>query len=256
LVWVNGILVAIGLWQLARERELSRLRSDFVAGVSHELRTPLAQIRMFAETLLLDRIRNPAEGRRALEIISRETRRLGQLVDNVLIFHRHERVQPPSVIEDVQLDSLIRDVVGNFEPLAAARQSTVRYEAGMSRAVVRGNPDGLRQVVLNLLDNAFKFGPSGQTVRVAQEDSQESVRIIVEDSGPGIPPHDRQRVFKAFERGRNTRGAGGAGIGLAVVRQIVDAHNGTVAVETAASGGARFIVTLPATHRPSDEEAV
>ena len=91
LVIVNALMVTVGLWQLRRERELAKLRDDFVAGVSHELRTPLAQIRMFTDTLLLDRIRNPAEGRRAIEIIGQETRRLSQLVENVLYFHRHRR---------------------------------------------------------------------------------------------------------------------------------------------------------------------
>ena len=86
LVIVNALMVTVGLWQLRRERELAKLRDDFVAGVSHELRTPLAQIRMFTETLLLDRIRNPAEGRRAIEIIGQETRRLSQLVENVAVF--------------------------------------------------------------------------------------------------------------------------------------------------------------------------
>ena len=245
LLLVNGLLVAVGIWQLARERELARLRSDFVAGVSHELRTPLAQIRMFAETLLLDRIRNPREGRRALEIIGQETRRLSQLVENVLYFHRHQRAphQPPAEIVD--LVPLAREVVDGFAPLAGSRRVQLECHAAMPELLVRGSADGLRQVILNLLDNAVKFGPAGQVVGVILDVHDNEARIAVEDGGPGVAASDRRRIFDAFQRGRSSHGAGGAGIGLAVVRQIVHGHLGRVAVEPADTGGARFVVMLP-----------
>ena len=245
LVAVNALLVAIGIWQLARERELARLRANFVAGVSHELRTPLAQIRMFAETLMLDRIRNPDEGKRAVDIIGRETRRLGQLVENVLYFHRHDRLPALEATELVDLVPLVRDVVDGFAPLAAARRVQITFAPAVEQLTVRANPDGLRQVLLNLLDNAVKFGPAGQTVPVTLEAVGNGARMIVEDQGPGIPVSERRRIFNAFERGRETRGAGGAGIGLAVVQQIVNAHGGTVSVESAPNAGSRFVVTLP-----------
>jgi signal transduction histidine kinase len=245
LVLINALLVGVGVWQLARERELARVRADFVTGVSHELRTPLAQIRMFAETLLLDRIRSPYEGRRALEIIGQETRRLGQLVENILYFHRHQRAPLPPDAQVVDLVPLVRQVVEGFKPLAASRRATVDYQTRVAALLVHANPDGMSQVLLNLLDNAVKFGPPGQTVRVALDISEDQAQLVVEDHGPGIPAADRRRIFKAFERGRATHGAGGAGIGLAVVSQIVGAHGGAVAIEPAATGGARFIISLP-----------
>jgi signal transduction histidine kinase len=245
LLAVNALLVAIGLWQIARERELARLRADFVTGVSHELRTPLAQIRMFAETLMLDRVRSPQERRRALEIIGQETRRLGQLVENVVYFHRHERlpIAPPTDVVD--LVPLVRDVVEGFAPLAASRRSQIEFRAGTPESFVRASADGLRQVVLNLLDNAVKFGPPGQIVQVLVDEHDDHVRIVVEDRGPGIAAADQRRIFKPFERGRATRGTGGAGIGLAVVSQIVASHGGQVEVDALAESGARLIVTLP-----------
>jgi len=245
LLAVNALLVAIGLWQIARERELARLRADFVTGVSHELRTPLAQIRMFAETLLLDRVRSPQERRRALEIIGQETRRLGQLVENVVYFHRHERlpVTPPADLID--LVPLVRDVVEGFAPLAASRRAQIEFRAAAQGALVHASADGIRQVVLNLLDNAVKFGPPEQIVRVLVDEHDGHVRIVVDDRGPGIPAADQRRIFKPFERGRATRGAGGAGIGLAVVSQIVASHGGRVEVDPSADSGARLIVTLP-----------
>ena len=255
LVIVNALLVTVGVWQLKRERELTRLRTNFVAGVSHELRTPLAQIRMFADTLLLDRVRSPDERRRAVEVISRETQRLGQLVDNVLVFHRQEPIRALDAAEPIDLSSLVRDVTDGFRPIAAARRMEILCEPGNDRPSILGNADGLRQVLLNLLDNAVKFGPAGQTITVSLDRSSQLVRLAVQDSGPGVPEGDRQRIFKAFERGHDTRGTGGAGIGLSVVHQIVHAHSGTVAVETPPGGGARFIVDLPAADGTGPEEA-
>jgi signal transduction histidine kinase len=245
LVVVNGLLVAIGLWQLRRERELARLRVEFVAGVSHELRTPLAQIRMFAETLLLERIRNPYEGRRALEIIGQETRRLSQLVENVLYFHRHRRAPLPAPAEAVDLVGLVRDVADGFQPLAASRRARIDCTAAADEVVVHANPDGLRQVLLNLLDNAVKFGPAGQSISVSVTVVDDCGQIEVVDQGPGVPGADRGRIFEAFERGRTTNGAGGVGIGLAVVRQIVEAHGGHVSVQPGRERGAQFVVRLP-----------
>ena len=251
LAVVNALMVAIGLWQLKRERELARLRADFVAGVSHELRTPLAQMRMFTDTLLLDRIRNPAEGRRALEIIARETRRLGQLVENVLYFHRHQRAPETPPRDALDLAALVVEVVDNFRPLAAARRVGIAIRMPVEELIVQANADGLRQVLLNLLDNAVQFGPADDTVTVALDSAGGQARIAVEDRGDGVAIADRERIFQPYERGA-TRGAGGAGIGLSVVRRIVEEHHGTVTVEDRAAGGARFVVMLPLSEEHGD----
>ena len=244
LAVVNALMVAIGLWQLKRERELARLRADFVAGVSHELRTPLAQMRLFTDTLLLDRIRNPGEGRRAVEIIARETRRLSQLVENVLYFHRHQRAPETPPLAPVDLAALVVEVVDAFRPLAASRRIGVAIRMPVDELIVMANEDAIRQVLLNLLDNAVKFGPADDTVTVALDSADGTARLSVEDRGQGVAAADRDRIFQPYERGASP-GAGGAGIGLAVVHRIVQEHHGTVAVEDRAGGGARFIVVVP-----------
>jgi signal transduction histidine kinase len=245
LLVVNALLVGVGVWQLKRERELVRLRSDFVAGVSHELRTPLAQIRMFSETLLLDRIRSSDEKRRALEIIGQESERLTQLVDNVLLFHRRPDLAMGSQSDAIDLGSFVRDVVDSFAPLAGSKGAHLAFTAADDAVMVRGNGSALRQVVLNLLDNSVKFGPSGQTIAVRVTGESDRAMLTVEDHGPGVPAADRQRIFNAFERGREPNGTGGAGIGLAVVQQIVRAHHGEVSVDNTPAGGACFRIVLP-----------
>ncbi len=244
LVIVNALMVTVGLWQLRRERELAKLREDFVAGVSHELRTPLAQIRMFTDTLLLDRIRNPAEGRRAIGIIGQETRRLSQLVENVLYFHRHRRTAAATPGAPMDLTTFVLDVTEGFRPLAASKRVRLALNIPAREVIAIASADGLRQVMLNLHDNAVKFGPADETVVVSLEMSGDTAVLAVEDRGTGVPAGQRQRVFEPFERGES-RGSGGAGIGLAVVRRIVTEHRGTVTVEDAPSGGARFVVSLP-----------
>lgn len=245
-------LVAGALFQLRREAELSQLRADFVSGVSHELRTPLAQIRMFAETLLLGRVRSDEERLRSLEIIANESQRLTHQVENILLYSRAERKTLRVQKEAVDVGRLVLDVTEAFAPLAdkARARVDVTSEDGLV-----GDVDGalVRQALINLLDNAVKYGPAGQHIQVASErDPAGRIRIRVEDEGPGIPARDRQRIFEPYFRlaAHRESAVAGSGIGLSVVRQVVRAIGGDVRVEDAgrgngAGGGARFVLTLP-----------
>jgi signal transduction histidine kinase len=245
-------LITVALVQLRREHELARVRSDFVSGVSHELRTPLAQIRMFTETLLLGRVRSEAEGRRSLEIVARETQRLTQLVENVLFFSRAERTAPRLVPEATGVDELVREVIESFEPIARAREA--RVSATLAPAIVaRVDPGAVRQVLLNLLDNAVKYGPPGQSVHVGLEAIGDEVCLSVTDEGPGIPEQDVERVWEPFCRLARPESSpvGGTGIGLTIVRQLVELHGGRVSVGPGITRGARFLVWLPGGTRQS-----
>jgi signal transduction histidine kinase len=208
---------------------------------------------MFSETLLLDRVRGDAERRRALEIIGQESQRLGQLVDNVLHFHRQS--QPLASLPAVTIDlrRFVREVVESFEPLAAPRRVQLTVATPPEEVLVDADTASLRQVLLNLLDNAVKYGPPGQTIRVALDAAADTATLSVSDQGPGVALIDRDRIFNAFERGRTTHGTGGAGIGLAVVQHIVSAHGGSVSCDGGAEGGARFVVTLPLADAQVDE---
>ncbi|HEX3868201.1 MAG TPA: HAMP domain-containing sensor histidine kinase, partial [Gemmatimonadaceae bacterium] len=243
---ISAGLLTVGLLQLRRQQELARLRTEFVSGVSHELRTPLAQIRWFAELLHLGKLRSEDERARSAGIIDQEARRLTYLVENVLNFSRAEkgtnRIAPTLAAIDIE----IREVLELFAPLARARKVTITalLEAN---AVVPVDRDAFRQILLNLLDNAVKYGPAGQTITVSSEVAADSARIAVTDEGSGIPHADRHRVWEPYVRlNRGAESAtGGSGIGLAVVRELVTLHRGRVRAEGAPGGGARVVIELP-----------
>ncbi|HEX8361670.1 MAG TPA: HAMP domain-containing sensor histidine kinase [Longimicrobium sp.] len=237
---------AVALALLRREGELARLRSDFVSSVSHELRTPLAQIRLFLETLRLGRYRTDEQREWILDNIERESFRLAALVDNILHFSRAERGAAVGSREPVALAPYLAALAGDFAPLAGSRKARIetRFEPGLHALL---HADSFRQVMLNLLDNAIKYGPAGQTVTVEAAAAGDRVRIAVEDEGPGVDPPERAAIWEPFRRGVGALGSAsaGSGIGLSVVREIVEWHEGTARVESGAGGGARFVVELP-----------
>jgi signal transduction histidine kinase len=251
LLTLSVLLCALALVQLRRGRELARLRNQFVANVSHELRTPLAQISMFSETLLLGRERSPDERRHFLSVIFRETRRLSSLVESVLRFSRGEagatRLRPAP--HDVAAEA--RETLATFAPLAATAGVELRAQLD-DDAYAMVDSGALTQILLNLLDNAVKYGPPGQTVTIRVVRGGDEVVLSVDDEGPGIPPADRRRVFDPFQRldRRHAPKTSGAGIGLTVVRDLVIAHAGRVWIEDAAGGGARVAIALRAVDAP------
>ena len=229
LLGLSTLLVVTALLQLRREYELMELRSDFVSNVSHELRTPLSQILIFTELLKLGRLRSDAERARALDIIDQEARRLIRLVENVLQFSRSgaSSARTGGDSRALPLGTAVRETLDAFRPLAAATWCPRFAPTCRPTRPCQADPSALRQILLNLLDNAVKYGPREQTVSVgAPERLNGRTRILVDDQGPGIPLEDRERVWKGFYRlHRESRSAvAGSGIGLAVVRSLAQRH--------------------------------
>lgn len=245
-----GLLYA-AIVLLRRSSRLAALRESFVANVSHDLRTPITQIRMFAESLRLDRLDDASDRRRALEIVHRQTEILEDLVDNLLhASGSHAAIQPVPT----DLESLATDVVDGLEPSAAARASHVELTVlGPAEAVV--DPMAFTRILTNLLDNAIRHGEPGGRIAVTVE-HRNGVTLTVDDDGPGIRPGDRERVFHRFERlDRPGSTATGAGIGLSVVRSLAEQQGGRVHVEEAPRGGARVVVHLPLPPTPNPSPA-
>ena len=250
LIMTVGLLVA-AIRQLQRERAVTNMRTNFVSEVSHELRTPLTQIRMFAETLLFDRVRSSDERRRALEIINREVQRLIHLVENVLQFSNGRSKKRELQTTQQSLRPIIERVVDEFRPLSGQeRANIVCHFAANATADV--DADAIRQILMNLLDNAVKYGPGTQTICIEVTQRPGWIRLIVADEGPGIPPDDRERIWSGYYRlDRERKSAiAGTGIGLAVVRELAALHGGRTWVESNNGSGARFIVEFPAATQP------
>ncbi|MDF1506252.1 HAMP domain-containing sensor histidine kinase, partial [Roseisolibacter sp. H3M3-2] len=243
---------------LRRQYRLAEARRTFVAAVSHELRTPLAHVNALSETLLLGRAESPEQAQRWLRAIHREGRRLSVLTENVLLHARGERRGIRAAPQWTDVGAVVRDAVGLVEAQAQARSARI-VVAGSAADGPAGGAGGwvdaaaVRQIVINFLENALKFGPDGQTVTVTVDveparapGAAGVLRLSVDDEGPGVPPADRERIWKPFVRlAEGGSAPAGTGLGLSVVRQLVSEHGGRRAVADAPGGGTRFLVELP-----------
>jgi signal transduction histidine kinase len=231
---------------LARLETSVRRQQQFVADASHELRTPLTRMRTELEVDERDPQRSdPAATRRSqLDEIAG----LQRMIEDLLLLARSDAGTTATETEPVDLDDLVLDEVdaAQIGPARNAASPAVRVDAsGVSAAQVSGSPQELRRVVRNLLDNARRHARS--VVAVTLDERAGEARLVVGDDGPGIPPEDRVRVFERFTRLDESRtGAGHAGLGLAIVQEIVSRHRGRVTIDDSPLGGARVTVILPA----------
>jgi signal transduction histidine kinase len=241
-----GALSAVaGAAGVQRQRQLARTRATFVTAVSHELRTPLAQICLLSDTLRERGAESPEQADRWLDSINREAHRLGDLVQNVLLFARGQQRRLAVIPVPTDLAALAREVVDAFAPLAAQRDVRVALDAPRA-AWALVEPRAARHILLNLLDNALKYGPPGQTVTVHATADATGAMLTVDDQGPGVAEADRRRIWRPFVRATpEVDVIGGSGIGLSVVRQLAAAHGGRAEVRSAPGGGGRFVVRLP-----------
>jgi two-component system OmpR family sensor kinase len=227
----------------ARQASEDRLR-QFLADASHELRTPLASIRGYAELFRMGAAQRPQDTELAMRRIEDEARRMGVLVEDLLTLARLDE-EPELRREPVDLAKLARDAVTDARATAPDQRIDV---TAPDVALVSGDPHGLHQAVANLMRNALVHTPPGTAIEVTVEREQGGVAVSVRDHGPGLPAGAHGRLFERFWRagaGRE-RGKAGAGLGLAIVREIVAAHNGRVEAQDAPGGGARFVIHLPA----------
>ncbi|WP_326826141.1 ATP-binding protein [Streptosporangium sp. NBC_01756] len=247
---LNGMLAQIeAAFQARSESEASARSSEermrrFVADASHELRTPLTSIRGFAEFY---QQAPDIDAAPLLRRMGSEAVRMGLLVDDLLMLARMDQ-QRPMAMRPVDLLAIAADTVHDARILAPARQVTLSVDG--SALIVSGDEVRLRQVVGNLMTNALTHTPDGTSVRMALSARHGMAVIEVKDEGPGLNAEQRERVFERFYRVDSARGRrapedGGSGLGLAIVAAIVDAHSGTVAVESCPGEGATFRVSLP-----------
>ena len=219
-----------------------RMQSEFVSSVSHELRTPLTAIGGWAETLEYDEAIT-GESRRGVEIIGRETGRLTKMVEELLEFTRIQDGRFRLNMERMDIGAEVEDAVFTFSRLSQREELALRYDPPEDMPAIEGDPERLRQVLLNLLDNAVKYGRDGGAVEVGLSAQEGWVRITVRDHGPGIPPDELPHVKEKFYKGSGKER--GSGIGLAVCDEIVARHGGQLSIANAPGGGVLATVLLP-----------
>ncbi len=225
-------------------RRLSALRADFVSLVSHELRSPMAAVIGAARTLQARwRELRPDQRERFLALIGDETSRLADLIGDVLDTSRIDAGTFSYRFGDVDVSAIVQEIV-TTSSLGQDEVPIVSEIATVPR--VRGDADRLRQVFLNLIDNAVKYSPAGEPVHVSVAQSNGAVLVSVRDQGPGIDPGDQRIVFEKFGRAPGSGAKPGTGLGLFIARSIAEAHGGTIDVSSAPGRGATFSVRLPA----------
>ncbi len=244
-----------------RQQRLAEMKSNFVSSVSHELRAPIASVRLLAESLERGAVKEPARQAEYFRFIVQECRRLGTLIENVLDFARIEQGRKEYEPEATDLAALIRQTMKLMEPAAGEKQVTLiaslPQPSGESNSprhgfVAKVDPQAIQQALVNLIDNALKHSPPGSRVTVGLAAGSESasddarVQLYVEDEGPGIPAEDHERIFERFYRRGSElrRDTQGVGIGLSIVKHIVEAHGGSVVVRSAPGQGSRFTIEL------------
>ena len=240
--------VVYALRDVTDEQELERARSDFVATASHELRTPLAAVYGAARTLRRTDIELPAEQQEAfLDIIVSETERLTAIVSQILLAGQLEEGRVDVTTTATDLRPLVDSVLASTR-LRTPAHIELRVEQNGDRAVALADEDKLRQVLVNLLDNAIKYSPDGGEVAVELAGGAGRVRLTVRDHGLGVPAGEQERIFEKFYRldPALTRGVGGSGLGLFISRELVTRMGGSLTVRSQPGEGAAFVVDLPA----------
>ncbi|KRE57474.1 two-component system histidine kinase PnpS [Paenibacillus sp. Soil750] len=250
----SGVLIV--LHDITAVRRLERMRSEFVANVSHELKTPIAAVKGFAETLLAGALNDKETAVSFLQIIFDESERLNRLIGDILELSKIESKRIPMNFSPVYLPEFVD------RSLSVLRKEAEKKHIELSMTVeddmyIEADEDRLRQIIINLLSNGIAYTQDGGKVRLRVEPLEtnadgdyERLRIIVSDTGMGIPKKDLPRIFERFYRvdKARSRSSGGTGLGLSIVKHLVEMHKGTIRVESEVGVGTKFIIELPVIH--------
>jgi signal transduction histidine kinase len=240
-----------------RQWQMARLKTDLVATVSHELKTPLASMRLLVDSLLDDESPDTQKTHEYLELIARENVRLSRLIENFLTFSRLERNRRKFDFVVTEPERIVEAALESAHERLHAPDCRLEVDVSTGLPPVRADEDALVTVLLNLLDNAYKYTSGQKHIRLRAFETDGRVVFAVEDNGIGIAPREQKRIFRRFYQvdSRLARDAGGCGLGLSIVEFIVRAHGGTVQVDSQPGKGSTFSVTLPAAAAQKGEAA-
>jgi signal transduction histidine kinase len=255
LVLAGGI--ALTYRSVSKEMALARLKSDFVSNVSHELRTPLSLIRLYAETLEMGRLTSPDKHQEYYRIIRKESERLTGLINNILDFSRIEAGRKEYDFRETDMSELVHNTLDSYR--YQLEQSGFQFEEKIDEVPpMRVDREAMARSLLNLVNNALKYSQDRKFIGVNLYRDNGSVKLEVVDQGIGIPHQEQQKIFEKFYRVgdplvHNTKGSG---LGLSLVRHIVQAHGGEVSVDSTPGQGSKFTIALPVKPAPERDTAV
>jgi len=234
-----------------RLEELNQLKSYFVSSVSHDLKTPLTSIRMFAELLKTSKSISQEKSNEYFEIIEGESKRLTRLIDNVLNHSRIESGVKEYKFKEINLNDVVQNVLKSMEYHFKMNKFSVSTSLGEELIMLNADADGIAEALINLLSNALKFSEDEKLIDVSIHQKGEYAMIEVKDHGIGIPPEDLENIFDSFYRSKNLSKdkVGGAGIGLTIVKHIMDGHKGKIEVKSVLGKGSTFSLHFPLTNK-------
>lgn len=241
----TGVICVIE--DVTARRKLERVRRDFVANVSHELRTPVTNMRAVVEALTAGASEDPGACARFMGDLDRESKRLADIIEDLLMLSRLETVASAVEGEPFEVEEMLKEALSEKEPLAALHEVSLVFAGGAGRTAVRGDRNVIRTAVGNLLDNAIKYNRRGGRVEVSVQAGEDGTVISVTDTGIGIPPGDLDKIFERFYRvdKARSRETGGTGLGLSIVKHAAEFHGGGVSVASREGEGSTFSLTLP-----------
>ena len=250
--WIYGIAsvfllvamllgVILILRDISREKHLARLRSDFISNVTHELKTPLTSIRMYAESLIMGRVKSDSVEKEYLSVIVNETDRLKRMINNILEFSKMEKGKPEYHFIDSNLASLLNASINEMNYWFEKEQFDVVTELD-ENIYAEVDPEKMQQAIGNLLSNAIKYSTDTKKILIRLFRKVEHVCIEVEDWGMGIPEDKLSRIFEQFYRIEQKESISGTGLGLTVVKEIIESHHGTISVTSEIGKGSKFVI--------------
>ena len=246
---IDGITVgAVMLMQDITElHKLEQMRSDFAANVSHELKTPLTSIKGFVDTLLEGVVEDTGTAKKFLEIIGIETDRLSRLINDILSLSEIELKKGNTFSKRINISAILKDTIEMMKSHARAKEISIGYLFANDEVWLNANIDRIKQMAINLIDNAIKYTPQGGSITILLEDPGDKIILRVKDTGIGIAREHIPRIFERFyrvDKGRS-RTMGGTGLGLAIVKHIVKSMNGHVEVNSEPGKGTEFTIHIP-----------
>ena len=254
LIGLLTIVLLLGVWivyrNIKKEVELAQIKSDFVSNVSHELRTPLSLISMFSETLEMDRVKTDEKKKEYYSIISQEANRLSKIVNSILNFSKMEAGKRQYNFVDSYLNDVAENVYRSYKFHLEQKGFTFSIVKDESIPIIKIDEEAISEAIVNLVDNAVKYSNTNKEIIIRTGMENNNAYVEVEDKGIGIPEKDQKKVFEKFFRvgSANVHNVKGSGIGLSIVKHIVDAHKGKIELSSELNKGSKFRLLFPLSH--------